>query len=313
MVVAYRKKSLAVISDHRISLMEEILRSIKLIKIYGWEESFFKKLHAIRLEESTLLNNINKVKSAILGLIFCLPPMLCVVIFGTQEALGEIESVTVFTAMSFFNTLRVPFSKLPKSLRDVLDALTSMERIQAFLLEPDLAVTKEKSAPSNHQGLSLRNASFAYGTAGKILLDNINLEVPQGALMMVAGPVASGKSNLLKAMLGNMTTMRGECLTNASKAYAPQTPWTALGTVRDNIVFGLPFDEPFYRRVIFACALEPDLMIMPLGDQTWIGERGGNLSGKSAVLIQAGNRGLLNYLTLSHALPSKKLFQVVRR
>ena len=104
---------------------------------------------------------------------------------------------------------------------------------------------------------------------------------------MVAGPVASGKSNLLKAMLGDMTTISGDRLTNASKAYAPQTPWTALGTVRDNIVFGLPFDEAFYRRVIFACALEPDLMIMPLGDQTWIGERGGNLSGKSSAPREA--------------------------
>jgi ABC-type multidrug transport system fused ATPase/permease subunit len=59
----------------------------------------------------------------------------------------------------------------------------------------------------------------------------------------------------------------------------PQIPWTALGTVRDNILFGKPYDEAFYRKVLHACALEPDLRIMADGDQTWIGERGGNLSG----------------------------------
>ncbi|GAX23747.1 hypothetical protein FisN_12Hh325 [Fistulifera solaris] len=280
MVVAYRKKDLAKVSDKRISLMEEIMRSIKLIKIYGWEASFFKNLNEIRAEESRLVDGINNYKSTILGLIFCLPPMLCVVIFGTKEAMDEIESVVVFTAMSFFNTLRVPFSKLPKSLRDVLDALSSMERIQAFLLEPELSVAEKKNdAPSNHKGITFRNACLSYGMDGAILLNDVNLNIPQGALMMVAGSVASGKSNLLKSILGDMTMRSGQCLTPASKAYVPQTPWTALGTVRDNIVFGLPFDETFYRKVIFACALEPDLKMMPLGDQTWIGERGGNLSG----------------------------------
>jgi ABC-type multidrug transport system fused ATPase/permease subunit len=280
MVVAYRKKDLAVVSDERISLMEEIMRSIKLIKIYGWEASFFKNLNDIRAQESRLADGINNYKSTILGLIFSLPPMLCVVIFGTKEAMGDIESVVVFTAMSFFNTLRVPFSKLPKSLRDVLDALSSMERIQAFLLEPELSVAERKSDASyDYQGITFRNACMSYGMNGAILLNDVNMTIPQGSLVMVAGPVASGKSNLLKAILGDMTIRSGQCLSPASKAYVPQTPWTALGTVRDNIVFGLPFDEAFYRRVIFACALEPDLKMMPLGDQTWIGERGGNLSG----------------------------------
>jgi len=280
MVVAYKKKDLAVVSDERISLMEEIMRSIKLIKIYGWEESFFKKLHAIRDEEGEMVNNINQIKATILGLIFSLPPLLCLVIFGTQEATGSIESVVVFTSMSFYNSLRVPFSKLPKSLRDVLDAIASLERIQHFLEEPDLGGGKNaENGSSDHRGITFQNASLSYGMEGKIILNSINLNIPQGALMMVAGPVASGKSNLLKSVLGDLTLRGGTCLVNASKAYVPQTPWTALGTVRDNIIFGLPFDEAHYRKVIFACALEPDLMIMANGDQTWIGERGGNLSG----------------------------------
>jgi len=281
MVVAYKKKRLAVVSDERISLMEEIMRSIKLIKIYGWEASFFEKLHNIRDKEGEMLDSLNKIKATILGLIFSLPPLLCLLIFGTQEATGQIESVAVFTSMSFYNTLHVPFSKLPKSLRDVLDAISSMERIQSFLLEPDLALAtqSEERGRVDHQGITFRNASLSYGQEGKIILNNINLNIPQGSLVMVAGTVASGKSNLLKSILGDLTIRSGTCMVSASKAYVPQTPWTALGMVRDNILFGLPFDEAFYRRVINACALEPDLKIMANGDQTWIGERGGNLSG----------------------------------
>ena len=96
---------------------------------------------------------------------------------------------------------------------------------------------------------------------------------------MVAGPVASGKTNLLRAVLGQMTLKSGSRRVQGSLAYVPQVPWTALGTVRDNTLFGLPWDEAHYRHVIWACALETDLGLMSAGDQTYIGERGGNLSG----------------------------------
>jgi ABC-type multidrug transport system fused ATPase/permease subunit len=283
MVVAFRKKNLAVVSEKRISLMEEIMRSIKLIKIYGWEASFFKNLTEVRAEEKQLEQRINRVQASILGLIFCLPPIISASIFGTQEAVGSIEAVTVFTALSFFNTLRVPFAKLPKSLRDVMDAFICMDRIQQFLLEPELhseLATKTKKVEDKRDlGIVFRNASFSYGHHAKIVLSNINLDIPHGSLVMVAGTVASGKSNLLKSILGDLTVREGTCSESHSRAYVPQTPWTALGTVRDNIVFGLPYDEAFYRKVLHACALEPDLKLMDNGDHMWIGERGGNLSG----------------------------------
>jgi len=290
--VAYQKKTLAKVSKQRISLMEEILRGIKLVKIYGWEASFFNNLNAVRKEEGDLLGRINMIKATIIGLIFCLPPLMCMVIFGTQEATGTIEPVLVFTVLSFFNTLRVPFSKLPKSLRDVLDASSCLERIQDFLLEPELVMDGNEShldnmdgqggvviPPSSHQGIMFHNVSLSYGHGAKIVLSDINLNISNGSLMMVAGPVASGKSNLLKSILCDLTIRKGTCHVSHSKAYVPQTPWTALGTVRENILFGKPFDDAFYRKVLHACALEPDLKIMADGDETWIGERGGNLSG----------------------------------
>jgi len=285
MVVAYRKVELATVSKTRISMMEEIMRAIKLIKIYGWEASFFKNLNAIWTEEKRLLYGVNLVQSTILGLIFCLPPIVSLVVFGTQEATGKIDPVVVFTTLSFFNTLRVPFSKLPKSLRDVLDAFSCFSRIQDFMLEPELhpelshGDSHDDEADESKLGIVFSNASFSYGKGAKSVLSNINLNIPQGSLVMVAGPVAGGKSNLLKSILGDLTVCEGTSTESHSRAYVPQVPWTALGTVRDNIVFGKPYDEAFYKKVIHACALEPDMKLMPEGDQTWIGERGGNLSG----------------------------------
>jgi ATP-binding cassette, subfamily C (CFTR/MRP), member 1 len=274
LIVAYKKKNLSLVSNRRISLMEEIMRGIKLIKIYGWEESFFKNLNLVRAEEAQLLNRINQIKATILGLIFCLPPLMCMVIFGTQEATGKIESVLVFTTLSFFNTLRVPFSKLPKSLRDVLDAFSCLERIQNFLFEPELTSGGEEeiegsgSKEQMNKGIVFQDVSASYGEGATIVLTKINLNIPPGSLMMVAGPVASGKSNLLKAILGDLTVRSGNCYVSASKAYVPQTPWTALGTVRDNILFGNAYNEALYNKVLHACALEPDLKLMADGDKT---------------------------------------------
>jgi len=64
-----------------------------------------------------------------------------------------------------------------------------------------------------------------------------------------------------------------------SIAFASQTPWLMNATVRDNILFGDPFNAPRYNKVITACALYRDFETLEGGDLTEIGEKGINLSG----------------------------------
>lgn len=56
-------------------------------------------------------------------------------------------------------------------------------------------------------------------------------------------------------------------------AYVPQQAWIQNSTLRDNIVFGQERRETWYQRVVEACALQPDLEILPAGDETEIGEK----------------------------------------
>jgi ABC-type multidrug transport system fused ATPase/permease subunit len=108
----------------------------------------------------------------------------------------------------------------------------------------------------------------------RAVLRNINLEVGNGELCAVVGRVASGKSTLVSAIL-NETFLESGCITlKGSVAYAAQSPWILNATVRENILFGLPYDEGKYQRVIKACQLEHDLNILSDGDYTEIGERG---------------------------------------
>ena len=56
-------------------------------------------------------------------------------------------------------------------------------------------------------------------------------------------------------------------------AYAAQQAWIQNATLRDNILFGQPYDEDRYNMVLDACAMRPDLQILPAGDMTEIGEK----------------------------------------
>lgn len=58
-----------------------------------------------------------------------------------------------------------------------------------------------------------------------------------------------------------------------SLAYVPQQAWIQNATLKDNILFGSELDEARYQQVIKACALLPDLELLPAGDQTEIGEK----------------------------------------
>lgn len=58
-----------------------------------------------------------------------------------------------------------------------------------------------------------------------------------------------------------------------SVAYVPQQAWIQNATLRDNILFGQPYNEQKYCCVLEACALTPDLEVLPGGDMTEIGEK----------------------------------------
>lgn len=108
---------------------------------------------------------------------------------------------------------------------------------------------------------------------------DINAYVKPGELMVVIGPVGSGKSSLLMALLKELPLESGNIEVNGVMSYASQEAWAFVSTVRDNIIFGSEYDEERYKRVIHVCALERDMEQFPFGDQTLIGDKGVTLSG----------------------------------
>lgn len=70
-------------------------------------------------------------------------------------------------------------------------------------------------------------------------LTNINISIPKGSLVAIVGPVGSGKSSLLNAMLGEMKKLKGRIVFDGDIGYAAQNAWIQNASVEKNITFGL--------------------------------------------------------------------------
>ena len=110
-------------------------------------------------------------------------------------------------------------------------------------------------------------------------LKNINFNCKPNELLIVVGPVGSGKSSLLQTILSELRIRKGSIEVNGKVSYACQEPWTFAGTVRENILFDSEYDQEKYDEVIKVCSLERDISLFPDADKTFIGERGIALSG----------------------------------
>jgi ABC-type multidrug transport system ATPase subunit len=153
--------------------------------------------------------------------------------------------------------------------------MNSFNRVQGFILQPDIAPVDELPEP----GIKIENGNFKWAGAQETTLKNININAKKGELIMVVGPVGSGKSSIISSVLGEITKESGTAAVGGSIAYVAQEAYIFNSSVRENIIFGKPFDDVKYRKVLEASALMSDLAQFVAGDRTEIGERGVNLSG----------------------------------
>ena len=110
-------------------------------------------------------------------------------------------------------------------------------------------------------------------------LSDITLNVRGGNLLAITGAVGSGKSSLLTAILGELPLNSGSISYHGKVAFVPQIPWVFSATIRENILFGLAFNEERFQQVVHICELTKDLANFANGDLTEIGQRGVTLSG----------------------------------
>ncbi|KAF7930422.1 uncharacterized protein EAE98_004822 [Botrytis deweyae] len=144
--------------------------------------------------------------------------------------------------------------------------------------------------------LTIKDASFTFSPEGTPVLKNINIEISRGTLTMIIGAIGSGKSSLLKAMLGELPSTKGFVFTNTSSiAFCSQTPWLPNSKLRELVLAGSSYDEVWYHAVLAACLLHHDIATFSDGEEIIIGSDGATLSG-----------GQKQRLALERALYSRK-------
>ena len=265
--------------------------------------------------EIKILNKKNAVLTALVALEGSSGPIALLVSVLTFLLTGHtLTPVNVTMLLAFIGAQRLnPCCFLAYGWLQIYEAYVSLLRIEDFLLLKDLPAVScdytsdeskselkelksrlkdhEERVEVNHFDDAMNERGMAIDLCvsnltcmqvsreEEYILENIDLITESKSLAVITGPVGSGKSTLLSAIAGEVPKKKGTLTRPEKLAYVPQIAWVFSGTIRENILFGLPYDEQMYKRVLRACALVKDMQEMPNGDLTVVGERGEVLSG----------------------------------
>lgn len=227
---------------------------------------------------------------------FTLTLFILAVYKGSGE--GRLTASTAFTTISLIEIITTPLGLLLQTLPSMTASLACLDRIQTYLRSPDRVDQRttedldsgcrsmekleiRSSQQSDLPIISFRQTSIAYHASKNCVLNAVSLTVPQGSITMVAGPVGSGKSSLLKAILGELDLQMGELYVRPGRmAYCDQNPWIPNGSIQDCIIGESDsiFDSSWYDEVVHSCALGQDISSLKDGANTRVGSRGIALS-----------------------------------
>jgi ABC-type multidrug transport system fused ATPase/permease subunit len=270
--------------DERLKMEVEMLKIVKVIKFYAWESTIERRVKELRDKELKLQLKY-KMWNVGLFLSFSLSPSLVALstfAFYTLVLGKNLDAPTAFTTLSLVNILTFPLSAMPMMARFFMEAAVSKDRIEAFYRAPEVG---PRPAAPQEPGLAVcLKASELTWPDGTELLKDVDVSLEKGKLIVVTGKTGTGKSGLLYALLGELPIdpACGHTSVAGSTGYCAQGAWVRNASLKDNITGGRGssnINPERYEAVLEACALKPDMEVLPDGDQTMIGDRGINLSG----------------------------------
>ncbi|XP_052152067.1 putative ABC transporter C family member 15 [Oryza glaberrima] len=276
--------------DGRMKSTTEVLRSMKILKLQAWDMQYLQKLEALRNEEYNWLWRSVRLSAVTTFIFWGAPAFISSITFGACILMGiPLTAGTVLSALATFRMLQDPIFTLPDLLSVFAQGKVSGDRVAKYLQEEELKYDAVIEIPRNDTEYDIEIDygifSWELETTSPTLKD-VELKVKRGMKVAICGMVGSGKSSLLSSILGEMPKLAGTVRVSGSKAYVPQSAWILSGNIRDNILFGNPYDKEKYDKIIQACALTKDLELFANGDLTEIGERGINMSGGQKQRIQ---------------------------
>ncbi|KAJ9151903.1 p-loop containing nucleoside triphosphate hydrolase protein [Pleurostoma richardsiae] len=290
------------VRDEKTEVVTEALQGIRQIKFSALEGEWENKVGSVRERELKCVWDVFMGDTMLLACWVTSPIMLSAVSLAVYAALtGSLTPSVAFVSLGVFKALEVTLSVVPELTTDLLDAWVSVKRIEEYLKSPEIS----KVAKPNDE-VVFDSAAIAWPAdekledAERFVLRDVTVTFPKGELSVISGKTGTGKSLMLAAILGEVDILSGSIYvpeappmaerhdSKATKAnwiipnaiaYVAQIPWIENASIKDNITFGLPFDEERYKKTVEVCALKKDLEMLSDGESTEIGANGINLSG----------------------------------
>ncbi|KXG53458.1 ABC transporter, transmembrane domain, type 1 [Penicillium griseofulvum] len=288
----------------RVGLTKALLENLKPIKMMGYSHVMESKVRAARdneLRAGLVTSQLDVIMAASGSFSNVVSPAITLalyIVFARTSGNVALDADLLFTSFALIQMVTLPATSIMFLLPELVEAMAGFDRLQKFLLQPDhqdnckllegqvkhfLAyIWGDQFRHDDDYAILMKFATVRYETSDLPVLNNINLEIRPGWLVLVVGATGSGKTTLAKTILGDVRLQSGSVSTSPNNiAFCAQSPWLRDGTIRD-IIAGPPgcrvTDEKWYQRVLHACDLEVDLFGLPNGDNTVVSGGGMSLS-----------------------------------
>lgn len=293
------------------SSIGEIFSSVQAIKVAGAEAAVVRhfstlneRRRVLMLRDRVLTDGLDSVLGNTIGLgTGFILILAALTIHTTHLGVGDLAIFILYlgnvsgfiqnlgSALAKYAQTSVSFERMAKLLQGA-PPQTLVAFKPLYLKGP----FPEIQSPKKTQGYRLEqleasNLTYRYPDTGRGI-EGVNLHIQRGSLTVITGRVASGKTTLLRVLLGLLPRDAGEIRWNGESvldpatffvpprsAYTPQVPHLFSDTLQENILLGLPIQSVNLQNAIRTAVLEHDIAGLEHGLQTVIGTRGVKLSG----------------------------------
>jgi ATP-binding cassette, subfamily B, bacterial CvaB/MchF/RaxB len=274
------------------------MASIKALAIGDRRQGIWNNYLVDRVAADLRVSKIDMIFGIINNLLFGLDRIV-VIYFGARAVMGGALSVGMLVA---FLAYKDQFSARVGKLLDTLVRLGTLtvhgERIADIALaEPEQSDFSQPvtaaAVLTRNVGLSVRGVSFRYSDNEREIISGFNLDVAPGECVALAGPSGAGKTTLLKILAGLLRPTAGAVLIDdvplqaiGFDAYRAQIGCVLqddrlfAGSIAENIACFSPSADPErIREVAKLAAMHNEILHMPMGYETLVGDMGSSLSG----------------------------------
>ncbi|KAH9515970.1 Multidrug resistance-associated protein 5, partial [Dermatophagoides farinae] len=271
-------------TDYRLSLVNQIVKFIRAIKFYAWEEPFKNEIEHCRTAECSIIRRYQYLQCLSTSLALLAPMLITIINILVHTWLGNDLTVSTAFSLIMLNYIAAHgVRSLPNYFREIVNGRIALKRAEKFLQQDDHRSNISNEMLDNQNAIEMVKCSFFWirsNGENSASLSNITLLISKQSHVCLYGPVGSGKTALLLSIMGQTQCSEGEVRLFSQKiAYVSQKAWLQNSTIKENILFELPMDRKRYYETLMKCSLTEDISLLANGEDTVIGENGVKLSG----------------------------------